>query len=33
MGKRVQTKLLLCDANYDRENSDSLNALHPRRYK
>ena len=24
---------LLCDANYDRENNDSTNALRPRRFK
>ena len=32
--KKIQvkecTKPLLCDANYDRENNDSVNALRPR---
>ena len=27
------TKPLLCDANYDRENNDSTNALRPRCFK
>ena len=27
------TKPLLCEANYDRENNDSANALRPRRFE
>ena len=32
-GKKNDTKPLLCEANYDRKNNDSTNALRPRRLK
>ena len=33
IGEKVHEKVLLCDANYDRKNNDSTNALRPRRFK
>ena len=32
-GVKDCTKLLLCDANYDRENNDSTNTLRPCRFE